>query len=238
MPRANIGARRLAYKGGLLLAAADPSLPGEASDHVGHLLASDIPSGGGGLTRIVRSSTNEQEGVLQQEESGVYVTRSFVAMPRLNPHFLRRLAIRGADDQFTAADFTGPFGSTSLTRSISYAPGWLGGAAYYAYATPTESAVDEYIENPGDLPAGTTLGSLARVGNWRAAQGPYTSDELTVGSPGDFAPEEIVDIGGRPMRVRRGTFTARVSLLVPPSARELRLGRLGNWYFVIETITI
>ena len=51
MPRANIEARRLSYKAGLLLAAADPSLPGEASDHVGHLLASDIPMPSG--TQIV-----------------------------------------------------------------------------------------------------------------------------------------------------------------------------------------
>ena len=195
------------------------------------------PPGTGRAIRTVRSAEDEQLGALQQQdELSVWMTVSNIVLQRLNPSFLRRLAIREADDQFDESDFLGALGSTSMGRNISYAPGYSGPAAWWAIATPHESAAGEYIERPGDLPVGAPLGSLEWVGDYQYSRGVFGTN-LLIGNVFDPV-ERTLEIDGRDMRVLVSSAADRAIFLIPPTPDEIAQGRLGNLWLRIAGLTV
>ena len=159
----------------------------------------DLPVGAGGLSNIrrVRDSTDERLAVLQKSADGsTWTDVGEVTIPEPDPRILRRIAVRTADDQFTASDFTGTLGTTSYSRSMQLPTLGAITNAYIGFAVPMTSVAGEYFSVDGDLTDGTALSGL------RAIEFGLTSSFTTnwLGNAINATPTTLT-IDGRPSRV-------------------------------------
>ena len=133
-----------------------------------------LPAGAGGLAgvRVIRNASDELRGTLQSTADGsTYTSLIDVALPEPNPRLLRRFAFYPVESEdpvreFTAADFTGQYGSTSESRDVAWAaPPDPAPAGYvFGFSIPTETVSGDYYAAAGDLPTGTPLGGIRKIG--------------------------------------------------------------------------